>query len=71
MSKEIKFAKFLRSLKQYIQTVKGQINFWKQNDFLTCSWRFLIFNQLEKSEFKSEKNIWIEKHAGNKNLNPK
>ena len=30
------FAKFLRSLEQFIQTVKGQ------NAFLTCSWRFLI-----------------------------
>ena len=36
------FAKFLRSLEQFIQTVKGQNNFWQQNAFLTCSWRFLI-----------------------------
>ena len=36
----------------------------KQNAFLTCSWRFLIPNQLEQSEFKLEKNIGIEKHAG-------
>ena len=35
------FAKFLRSLKQFIQTVKGQNNFWQQNASLTCSWRFL------------------------------
>ena len=36
------FAKFLRSLEQFIQTVKGQNNFWSQNAFLTCSRRFLI-----------------------------
>ena len=47
------FAKFLRSLEQYIQTVKGQNNFWKQNAFLTCSWRFLRFIKLEQLEFKS------------------
>ena len=34
------FAKFLRSLEQFIQTVKGQDNFLQQNAFLTCSWRF-------------------------------
>ena len=27
------FAKFLRSLEQFIQTVKVQNNFWQQNDF--------------------------------------
>ena len=36
------FAKFLRSLEQFIQTVKSQNKFWQQNAFLTCSWRFLI-----------------------------
>ena len=41
------FAKFLRSLEQFIQTVKGQNNFWKQNAFVTCSWRFLKSNELE------------------------
>ena len=46
------FAKCLRSLEQFIQTVKGQNNFWQQNAFLTCSWRFLICNKLEKLEFK-------------------
>ena len=30
------FGKFLRSLEQFIQTVKGQNNFWQQNVFLTC-----------------------------------
>ena len=53
------FAKFLRSLKQFIQTVKGQNNFWQQNAFLTCSWRFLISNKSEQLEFKLEKNIGI------------
>ena len=32
------FATFLRSLGQFIQTVK---QFLKQNAFLTCSWRLL------------------------------
>ena len=30
------FAKILRSVEQFIQTDKGQNNFWKQNA-LTCS----------------------------------
>ena len=42
------FSKFLRSLKQFIQTVKGQNNFWKQIFFLSCSWRFLISHELEQ-----------------------
>ena len=33
--------------KKIIQTVKGQSNFWWQNAFLACSWRFLISNKLE------------------------
>ena len=52
-------AKFLRSLEQFIQTVKGQNNFWKQNAFLTCSWRFLRSNNLEQLGFKLEKIIGI------------
>ena len=55
----LKFSKNLRPLEQFIQTVKGQNNFWKQNAFLTCSWRFLISNELEQFEFKLEKNIGI------------
>ena len=42
------FAKFLRSVEQFIQTVTGQNSFWKQNAFLTFSWRFLIPNKLEQ-----------------------
>ena len=53
------FSKILRSLEQFIQTVKGQNNFWKQNAFLTCSWRFLKSNKLEQLEFKLEKNIGV------------
>ena len=49
------FAKFLRSVEQFIQTMKGQNNFWQQYVFLTCSWRFLIINTLEQLEFKLEK----------------
>ena len=58
------FAKILRSLEQFIQTVKGQNNFWYQNAFLTCSWRFLRLDELEKFKFILEKIIGIEKHAG-------
>ena len=36
------FAKILISLEQFIQTVKGQNNFWQQNTFLTCSWKIYI-----------------------------
>ena len=55
---------FWRSLEYVIPTVKGQNNFWYENAFLTCSWRFLISNKLEQLEFKLEKNIGVEKHAG-------
>ena len=41
------FSKFLRSLWQFIQVVKGQNNFGQQNAFLTCSWRFLTSYKLE------------------------
>ena len=34
-----------KNLEQFIQTVKGQNNFWYQNTFLICSWRFLISNK--------------------------
>ena len=48
----------LRSLEQFIQTVKGQNNFWEQNAFLTCFMRFLISNKLEWLESKLEKKFW-------------
>ena len=32
--------------------------------FLTCSWRFLTSYKLEQLEFKLEKIIGIQKHAG-------
>ena len=53
------FAKFLRSLEQFVQTVKGQNNFWLQNAFLTCSWRFPMSNKSEQLKFKLEKIIGI------------
>ena len=53
------FANVLRSLEQFIPTVKGQNNFWQQNAFLTCSWRFLRFSKLEQLEFILEKIIGI------------
>ena len=46
------FSKFLRSLKQFIQTVKGQNNFWVTECFLSCSWRFLRSNKFEQLDFK-------------------
>ena len=36
----------------------------KQNGFLTYSWRFLRSNELEQLQFKLEKIIGIQKHAG-------
>ena len=53
------FAKILRSLEQFIQTVKGQNNCLKQNAFLTCSWRFLRSQTIEQLLFKLEKIIGI------------
>ena len=50
------FARFLRSLEQFTQTLKGQNNFWEHNAFLTCSWRFLISDKLEQLLYKFEKN---------------
>ena len=47
--------KILRSLQQFIQTMKGQNNFCQQNAFLTCSWWFFISDRLEQLEFKLEK----------------
>ena len=58
------YAKFLRSLEQFVQTMKGQNNFWQQNAFLTCSWRFLISDKLEQLAFKLQKSIGIKKYAG-------
>ena len=59
------FSKCLRSLEQFIQTVKGQNNFWYQNAFLTCSWRFLISDKLEYLiRIQIEKIVGIQKHAG-------
>ena len=53
------FAKCLRSLEQFIQTVKGQDNLWWQNAFSTCSWSVLRSNKLDQLEFKLEKAIGI------------
>jgi hypothetical protein len=38
------FANILRSLEQFVRTVKGQIKLWWQNVFLTCSWGILRYN---------------------------
>ena len=44
------FAKFLRSLEQFIQTVKGQNN---------CSWRFLIYNKFRTTKIQiGKKKYW-------------
>ena len=58
------FAKILKSLEQFLRTVKSQNNVWQQNAFLTCSWRFLRSNTLEQLEFKLEKVIGIQKPTG-------
>jgi hypothetical protein len=55
----LEFAKILRSLEQFVRTVKGLNNFWQQIAFLTCSWRFLRSNKLEQLKFKLEKIIGI------------
>ena len=52
------FAKILRSLEQFVRTMKGQINFWYLNAFLSCYRRFLRYDKLEKLEFKLEKKYW-------------
>ena len=62
------FAKVLRSLAQFVQTVKGQNNFWYQNAFLTCSCGFLISNKLEQLKLKLEKNIGINQEKLEKKL---
>ena len=38
-----------KKLEQFIQTVKGQNNFWQPNAFLNCSSRFLRSNKLYKT----------------------
>ena len=44
---------------QFIQTVKGQNNFWFQYAFLACSWRFLISNELcRKIRIQIGKKYW-------------
>ena len=53
------FAKFLRSLEQFVLTVKGQNRVGLQNAFITCSWMFLRSNKLEKLEFILGKNIGV------------
>ena len=53
------FAKFLRSLAQFIQTGSERSEQFSVTAFLTCSWRFLIPNKLEQLEFKLEKIIRI------------
>ena len=52
------FAKSLRSLEQFLQTVKGQNNFWEQDASLTCSWKFFICDELEQFDFRLEKNTY-------------
>ena len=48
LAKDREFAKFLQLLEPFIQTMKGQNNFWLQNAFLTCSRRFLMSNKLDQ-----------------------
>ena len=53
------FAKYLRTLEQFIQTVKVQKKNLVTECFLTCSWRFLRSKKIGQLEFKLEKNIEI------------
>ena len=52
------FAKTLRSLEQFIETVKGQNNFWQQNAFLTCSCRYFISNRARAIRIQIGNNYW-------------
>ena len=49
------FTKNLRSLEQFVRTVKGENNFWLQGVSLTCSWRFLRSNKFKQLQFRLEK----------------
>ena len=42
------FAKVLRSLKQFVRTVKGQNNFQNRMVFLTYSWKFFRSDKFEQ-----------------------
>ena len=54
------FAKILRSLEQFVRTVKGQNNFGNKILFQLVSRGFSgIHNKLEKLEFKLERIIGI------------
>ena len=60
------FAKFLRSLEQFVGTVKGQNSYWYQNVFLTCSWRFLrSINLVWKNHWDLEtcRKSWKRKYS--------
>ena len=66
--KSRKFAKILRSLERFVQTLKGRRNCWWQNAFLTFSCKFLRYDELEQLEFKFEKLLGFEKHTFLHNL---
>ena len=53
------FSRFLRSLLQLIQTVKGQTNFWLQNAFFNLFLEASMSNKLEQLELKLETIIGI------------
>ena len=56
---------FLRSLEQFIYLDSERSEQFLENRmFLTSTGRFLRSTKLEQLEFKLEKNIGIEKHAG-------
>ena len=43
------FTNFLRSVEQFIRTMKGQNHFQNIMFFVTCSWKFLRSNTLKVS----------------------
>ena len=53
------FAKFFRSLGQFIQTVKDQEQFFVTECFFNLLMEFVISNELEQLDFVLEKNIGI------------
>ena len=59
------FAKFLRTLDQFIPTAKGQKKNLKQKAFLAHSWRFLRSGTLEQLQFKLEKKWDLETYRKN------
>ena len=57
------FANVLRSLEQYIQTVKGQNNLLIKECFFNLFLEVFIYNKVEQLEFKLENITGIQKNT--------